>query len=145
MIHCYWETRSWLFLLYSLPPIYTGISREPQILSRRKIPTHPPQVSRSLQWDQLSELNRPDPAPPYSPATGATGGKGATAVSEEPGTPAAPRGPRPPEALGPDEQSRPQPQPNIPSPSPTDQVLGQPINGVSVWNQNDYFILVSLW
>ncbi|XP_041935963.1 nuclear protein MDM1 isoform X1 [Alosa sapidissima] len=117
-------------LLAGLRSAHQGISREPQILSRRKTPTHAPQVSRSLQWDQLSELSRPDPAPPFRPAAGATGGKGGTAVAEIPETPATPRGPRPPEAPVPKEQSQSQPQPHSPLPSPTDQGPEPPINGV---------------
>ncbi|XP_031414604.1 nuclear protein MDM1 isoform X7 [Clupea harengus] len=114
-------------LLAGMRSAHQGISREPQFLSRRKIPTHPPQVSRSMHWDQLSGLSCQEPIPPFRPAAGGTVGKEPTAVAvaEIPETPVAPRGPRPPE-----EQSQLQPQPHIPSPSPTDQRPEPPMNGV---------------
>lgn len=83
-----------------------------------------------MHWDQLSGLSCQEPIPPFRPAAGGTVGKEPTAVAvaEIPETPVAPRGPRPPE-----EQSQLQPQPHIPSPSPTDQRPEPPMNGVSLF------------
>ncbi|KAL2088237.1 hypothetical protein ACEWY4_017065 [Coilia grayii] len=123
-------------LLAGVRSDHLGISREPQFLSRRKIPTHPPQVSRSLQWDLLSERSSTEPAPAPTPASAAREAVGPEAVVEAgaevplPETPVAPRGPRHPEAPDPEEQSHPQPEPHMPSPSPTDWRAEPPVNGV---------------
>ncbi|KAJ8402433.1 hypothetical protein AAFF_G00369220 [Aldrovandia affinis] len=76
-----------------------GISREPQFLSKRRVPFTRPQVSQSFQWEEPAELPQEHQAPrPSTPPA-------APPHVEEPGnaegaeTLLAPRGPRPSGAL----------------------------------------------
>lgn len=75
------------------------ITREPQFISRKKVPFYPPQVSSSFRWEghgsssQRQEKSRPVTPPVVTPVLRATSAERVT-------TPLAPRGPVPPEGTG---------------------------------------------
>ncbi|XP_061085805.1 nuclear protein MDM1 [Conger conger] len=76
-----------------------GVVREPQFLSKRRVPLHRPQVYRSFQWEE------PDESPWERQTPRASAGPAPALPVEGPGkadgpeTPLAPRGPKPSGAL----------------------------------------------
>lgn len=77
--------------LIDLSLLFKGITREPQFISKRKVPFYPPQVSSSFQWEgRGSAPQRQEKSRPVTPVLRATS-------AEREATPLAPRDPVPPE------------------------------------------------
>ncbi|XP_036375561.1 nuclear protein MDM1 [Megalops cyprinoides] len=77
-----------------------GITREPQFLSKKRVPSREPEVSKSFQWEwPAASLRGPDSSRGGVPLAAAAPPVVGAGSAEGPETPAAPRRSRPLEAL----------------------------------------------
>ena len=112
----------------------TGVIREPQFLSKRRVPFHRPQVQQSFQWEGPDESPWEHQTPGASAAPAPTLPAEGLGNADGAGTPLAPRGPKPSGALRVESEpaaSAPPPlaKPRLPA---TAGEAGSAVNGVSV-------------